>query len=119
VDNNKKVKVVETCGKDRKTLGMFYLINADVRVGEVFPRDMEEKICVDFTCKGKECTRENCPFKHPVNPRDMDKCSVIAISRNFSKTKKGWLSDYHFRNETALPADVLAMMGGSQGPTKK
>jgi hypothetical protein len=59
------------------------------------------------------------PFKHPVNPRNMDKFSVIAIARNFSKMKKGWLSDYHFREETTLPADVPAMMGGSQGPTKK
>jgi hypothetical protein len=49
----------------------------------------------------------------------MDKFLVIAIARNFSKTKKGWLSDYHFREETTLPADVLEMMGGSQGPTKK
>jgi hypothetical protein len=49
----------------------------------------------------------------------MNKNSVIAIGRNFSKTKKGWLSDYHFRNETSLPADVLAMMGNSQVPKQQ
>ena len=119
VEKNKKVKVVETRGPDKKNMGMFFLRNAEIRGGDVFPRDMEERICVDFTCKGKECTRENCPFKHPRNPRDMDKCTVIAIARNFSKTKKGWLSDYHFRNETSLPADVLAMMGNLQGPKQQ
>jgi hypothetical protein len=111
--------VIESSGKDRKSMGIFYLRNAEASGGDIFPRDMEEKICVDFTCKGKECTRVNCPFKHPINPRDMDKCSVIAIGRNFSKTKKGWLSDYHFRNETTLPADVLAMMGNLQGPKQQ
>jgi hypothetical protein len=118
-DKNKKSKVVDTRGPDKKNMGMFYLRNAKARVGDIFPRDMEEKICVDFTCKGKECTGENCPFKHPHNPRDMDKVTVISIARNFSKTKKGWLSDYHFRDETTLPEDVLAMMGGSQGPTQQ
>jgi hypothetical protein len=56
---------------------------------------------------------------HPCNPRDMDKVTVIEIAWNFSKTKKGWLSNYHFRNEKTLPEDVKAMMGGSQGPTKQ
>ena len=80
--------MVETCGADRKSMGMFYLRNDEAHGGDVFPQDMEEKICVDFTCKGKESTSKNFPFKHPCNTRDMDKCSVIAISRNFSKTKK-------------------------------
>jgi hypothetical protein len=49
VDNPKKPKVVENRGKDKKTMGMFYLVNANVRQGDVFPRNMEEQICVDFT----------------------------------------------------------------------
>ena len=100
-------------------MGMFYLKSADLRIMDVFPRYLEEKICVDFTCKERECTKENCPFKHPRNPRDMDMVTVVAIARNFATTKKGWLRDYHFRNETTLPADVLEMMGGSQGPNQK
>ena len=100
-------------------MGMFYLYNPNCRASDIFPQDLEEKICVDFTCKERECTKENCPFKHPRNARDMKKETAISIGRNFAKTKKGWLSDFHFRNETSLPADVLAMVGGSQGPTKK
>jgi len=49
----------------------------------------------------------------------MDKATVKAIARNFATAKKGWLSDYHFRNETTLPADVKAMIGGLQGPTQQ
>ena len=49
----------------------------------------------------------------------MDKVTVIAIARNIAITKKGWLSDYHFRNKTTLPEDVKAIMGGLQGPTNK
>ena len=118
-EQSKKAKVIETRGPDRKKLGMFYLKHPDSRATDIFPRNLEEKICIDFTCKDRECTKENCPFKHPRNPRDMDKCSVISIARNFAITKKGWLSNYHFRNETTLPDDVKAMMGGSQGPTIK
>ena len=111
--------MVETRGADKKNMGMFYLKNAELRATDIFPRDLEETICVDWTCKERECTKENCPFKHPCNPWDMDKVTVVAIAQNFAKTKKGWLSDYHFRNETALPADVKAMMGGFQGPTQQ
>ena len=100
-------------------MGMFYLRNADTRVLDIFPRDLAKKICADYTYKDKECTRDPCSFKHPRNPRDMDKVTVIAIARNFATTKKGWLSNYHFRNETTLPEDVMAMMGGLQGPTQK
>ena len=100
-------------------MGMFYLKHPDSRAMDIFPRNLEGKICIDFTFKDRECTKENCPFKHPCNPRDMDKCSVIAIARNFAITKKGWLSDYHFRNKSTLPDDVKAMLGGLQGSTKK
>jgi len=116
---NKKVKVVETCGVDKKSMGMFYLRNADARAVDIFPQDMAEKICVDFTCKGKECTREPCSFKHPRNPRDMDRVTVEAITKNFATTKQRWLSNFHFQHETTLSAETKAMMGGSQGPTQQ
>jgi hypothetical protein len=118
-DINKKPKVVESAGINKKNMGIFYLKNPEASGSDVFPRDMECKVCVDYTCRGRECTREACPFKHPRNPRDMDKNAVIAIGRNFAKTKKGWLSEYHFRHETSLPADVLAMMGNAQGPKQQ
>ncbi len=73
-------------------MGMFYLKRIESRATDVFLRDLAKKICVDFTCKGRECTREFCSFIHPHNPRDMDKNLVIAIGRNFATTKKGWLS---------------------------
>ena len=52
---------------------------------------------------------------HPRNARDMARAMVEAIARNFAATKKGWLSNYHFRRET-IPEDVTAMLGGSEGP---
>ena len=118
-EQSKKAKVIETRGPDRKKMGMFYLKHPDSRATDIFPCDLEENICIDFTCKDRECTKENCPLKHPRNPQDMDKNSVIAIARNFAITKKGWLSNYHFRNESTWPDDVKAMLGGLQGPTKK
>ena len=49
----------------------------------------------------------------------IDRVTVEAIAKNFATNKKGWLSDYHFRNETRLAADVKAMVGGSQGLTQQ
>jgi hypothetical protein len=118
-DNSKKVKVVETRTKDKKSMGLFYLKYANCRASDVFPLDLEEKICVDWACKDRECTKDNCSLKHPRNVRDIKFDDNVKIGRNFAKTKKGWLSDYHFRNETNLPPDVLAMMGNSQGVTTK
>ena len=94
---------------------MFYLRNNELRVMDIFPQDLAQKVCTDYTCKRRECTRDPCSFMHPRNPMEMDKATVEAIARNFATNKKGWLSDYHFRNETTLPADVKAMYGGLQG----
>jgi hypothetical protein len=80
LEQNKKVKVVETLGANKKNMGMFYLSNTELRSTDIFPRDMAKKICADLTCKGRECTREPCSFMHPCNPWDMDKVSVEAIA---------------------------------------
>ena len=116
---NKRVKVVETRGASLKNMGMFYLRNPEMRIVDIFPGNLVQKICADFTWKGRECTREPCLFMHPWNPRAMDRVTVEAIAQNFATSKKGWLSNYHFLNETTLPADVKAMVGGLQGPAQQ
>ena len=67
---------------------MFYLRNTELRVMDIFPQNLAQKVCADFTCKGRECTREPCSFMHPRNPRDMDKVTVKAIAQNFATTKR-------------------------------
>ena len=113
------MKVVERRGVNKKDLGRFYLRNVELRATDIFPHNIAQKVCTDFTCKGKECAKKPCSFLHPRNPREMDKVTVEAIARKFATTKKGWLSNYHFRNEMTLPADVKAMLGGSQGPNQQ
>jgi hypothetical protein len=96
---------------------LFYLRYPNARSSDVFPRDLDQKVCIDFACKGKECLREAYTFLHPRVARDLTRTTVKAIAKNFATTKKGWLSKYHFRREM-LPADVMAMLGGSgEGPT--
>ncbi len=52
-------------------MGMLFLHKPDIKVVEIFPKDMPETVCSNFTCKGRERTREHCAFKHPrkVNSR--------------------------------------------------
>ena len=111
-----RTTVVKPWTINKKEIGMLYLRNPKSRALDVFPKDLAHKVCVNFTCKGKECLREACTFLHPRYPKDMARATVEAIAQNFAATKKGWLSDYHFCRET-LPTDVKAMLGGLEGPT--
>jgi hypothetical protein len=43
---------VDTAAKEKKDLDMFYLCNPSINPADIFPRDMPEKVCVNFTCKG-------------------------------------------------------------------
>ena len=56
-ETSKKAKVTKTRGPDRKKMGMFYLKHSDSRATDIFPRDLEEQICINYTCKERECTK--------------------------------------------------------------
>jgi hypothetical protein len=47
---------VDTASKEKKNLGMFYLRNNSINPSDVLPKDMPDKICANFTCKGKSAT---------------------------------------------------------------
>jgi hypothetical protein len=49
---HRRVKV-NTTAKETKDLGIFYRRNASINPMDIFPKDMPEKLCVNFTCKGK------------------------------------------------------------------
>ena len=51
--------------------GMFFLTSLSIKATDIFPKDMPDKLCADFTCKGRECTRENCSFKHPRTAKEL------------------------------------------------
>ncbi len=63
--------------------GMFFLSKPDVKATDVFPKGMAESMCVDFTCKGRKCTRENCTFLHPRKVSNTKKETVNAIGDHF------------------------------------
>jgi hypothetical protein len=48
-------------------MDMFFLARNDIKTIDIFPKDLLTKICANFTCKGRECTRESCPYSHPRN----------------------------------------------------
>jgi hypothetical protein len=65
-------------------MGMFFLSKPNVNAADVFPKGMAESVCVDFTCKGRECTRGNCTFLHPRKVSNMKKETANAIGDHFS-----------------------------------
>jgi hypothetical protein len=98
-------------------MGMLFLTKHDIKAIDIFPKDLPTKICADFTCKGCKCTRENCPYSHPRNARELTAETITPIVRHFSSKKIGWLNKWQFMKLGHLPADVKALMGGKDGPS--
>jgi hypothetical protein len=102
-------------------MGMFFLEKPDMKASDVFPKGMTELVCVDFTCKGRECIRENCSHLHPRKVGDMKKETVNAIGEHFLEKKVGWFNEWHFLKVLGeLPDKFKSLMGGKDGrPSKK
>jgi hypothetical protein len=62
-------------------MDMFFLTKHYIKATDIFPKDLPTKICANFTCKGRECTRENCPYSHPRNACRRN-CSSFLIKEN-------------------------------------
>jgi len=103
-----------------KEMGMFFLHKPDMKATDVFPINMVEKVCVDFSCKGRECTRESCTFIHPRKVSDMHRETINAIGDHFLAKNIGYFNEWHFLpllNE--LPVKYKPLLGGKDGPSSK
>jgi hypothetical protein len=97
---------------------MFFLGSPTTKATDIFPKDMPDKLCADFTCKGRECTRENCSFKHPRSAKDLQKTTIVMIANHFAAKGVGWFNDWHFSQVDGLPAEATPLLGGKKGPGK-
>jgi hypothetical protein len=98
-------------------MGMFFLAKHDIKATDIFPKDLPTKICANFTCKGRKCTRENCPYSHPRNACELTAETIPAIVCHFSSKKIGRLNIWRFMKLGDLPTDVKALVGGKDGPS--
>ncbi len=98
-------------------MGMFFFAKHDIKATDIFLKDQPTKICANFTCKGRECTRENCPYSYPRNASKLTAETIAAIVCHFSLKKIGWLKKSYFMKLINLPPDVKALMGGNDGPS--
>jgi hypothetical protein len=98
-------------------MGMFFLHKPAMKAANIFPRDMPETVCANFTCKGRECTRESCAFKHPRKVRKLKKETFNAIGNHFLQKGIGWLNECHFLGvRSKLPGKLKSFLGGKDGP---
>jgi hypothetical protein len=110
---------VDTAAKEKKNLGMFYLRNLSINPADIFPKDMPEKLCANFTCKGKECTNTNCDFAHPRKASELKCKKMILIANHFIKKDVGWFNEYHFMRMPNITDGVKKFLGNTKGPTSK
>ena len=91
----KKVHPVEVSNSAKRSvadMGMCFLTKLDMKANKVFPNGMSEAMCVDFTCKGGECLKENCIFKYPRKVNNLKKDTIFAIAKHFHEKKVGWFN---------------------------
>jgi hypothetical protein len=110
---------VDTAAKEKKDLGMYYLRNASINPVDIFPKDIPEKLCVNFTCKGNECNNTNCDFTHPRKASELKRDTIIAITNPFVKKYVGWFNKYHFMRMPTITDGVKKLLGNTKGPTSK
>jgi hypothetical protein len=110
---------VGTAAKEKMKLGMFYLRNALIAPPDVFPKDMSDKICANFTCKGKECNNVNCDFIHPKRPSELKCETILAIANHFTKMDISWFNEYHFMKMPIITDKIKKLAGNTKGPKRK
>jgi hypothetical protein len=88
-----------------------------MKVAEVFPKGMAKLVCVNFTCKGRECTRKTCTFVHPRKVGNLKKETVNAVGQHF--LDKNWFNEWHFLKVVSkLSGEFKPLMGGKDDPSK-
>jgi hypothetical protein len=98
---------------------MFYLRNPSINPADIFPKDMPEKLCTNFTCNGKECTNTNCNLAHPRKASELKHKTIILIANHFIKKDVGWFNEYHFMRMPNITDGVKKLLGNTKGPTSK
>jgi hypothetical protein len=80
---------------------------------------MPEKLCTNFTCKGKECNNTNCDFAHPRKASELKRKMIIIIANHFIKKDVGWLNKNHLMRMPNITDGVRKLLGNTKDPTSK
>jgi hypothetical protein len=111
---------VDTATKEKTESSMFYLRNISMNPSDVFPKNMPEKICVNFTCKGKECTNASCDFTHPRRPSVLKRETILLIPSHFTKWDISWFDESHFMKMPNVTNEVKTFFfRNTKGPHSK
>ncbi len=96
---------------------MFFFHKPDMKAVKIFPKAMPKTVCTNFTCKGRECTRENCTFKHPRKLGKLKMKTINAIGNHFLQKGIGWLNEWRFlRVRSKLPGELKSLLGEKDSP---
>jgi hypothetical protein len=110
---------VDTAAKEKTKLGMLYLRNVSINPLILFPKDMPEKICTNFICKGKECTNANCDFAHPKRPSELKRETILVVASHFIKRDNSWFNEYYFMKMPNITNKIQGLLGNTKGLNSK
>lgn len=98
----------------RTEKGLFF-VKPNLSPTEIFPR-LEEKLCVHFACKGKECTRsdDQCAYKHVKTPSQLKPEVIRAIGDHFMRTGNGWFNKHQWKATDLPDAKYQCLLGDAR-----
>jgi hypothetical protein len=112
----------DTVKRAQLDMGMFWLTNPKMKMNEIFPRDLYEKVCIQFCYRGQECKSNLdviCQFLHPCSLGDLKSETIELIREHFLVKKVGWFNKYHFLKLPGLKPKYKSLLGGKGEPTSK
>ena len=119
--NAKKQKVKPAPGATDFTKAGLFRCKEGTPIGELFPNDLEKKLCSFFSFHDKKCTKPNqaCDFQHigkwdKIPPGDQTK---ILEHCHSAQGKIVWLDAATFtKHKVAVPEKYAYLLGDSNGP---
>jgi hypothetical protein len=70
-----------------------------MKMNKISPRNLREKVCIQFYCRGQEFKRDPdvvCPFLDPRSLEDLKLETIELIGDHFLANMVGWFNKYHF-----------------------
>jgi hypothetical protein len=110
---------VDTVAKEETELGVFYLRNASIIPSDMFPKDIPDKICTTFTCKGKDCNNVDCNFIHPRRPSELKRETIFGNHQSFHQMRYWLVQQVSFHEDAQISDKIKKLLGNTKGPTRK
>jgi hypothetical protein len=88
----RRVLTNDTVKRSQLDMGMFWLSNLKMKMNKIFSRDLRERVCIQFFCRGRECRRDPDIICPSFSSEDLKLETIELIEDHFLAKKVGWFN---------------------------